>query len=47
MARVDRSGATQNATRDPELDIVVENWDRLSAVVRAGILALVKASVER
>jgi hypothetical protein len=42
-ASVDHSGATQNATGDPELSIVVEAWERLPAAVRQAILLMVKA----
>lgn len=43
---VDRSSATQNATHDPDLDVVVEAWGRLPAAVRAGIVAMVQAAVK-
>jgi hypothetical protein len=36
--------ATQSAPSDPDLDVVVKAWDTLPTAVRAGILAMVKAS---
>jgi len=41
---VDHSSATQNATPDPDLDVVVEAWGRLPDAVRGAILTMVRAT---
>ncbi len=37
---------TKNDTKDPDLALVFEAWPELSEAVRAGIVALIRASCE-
>jgi hypothetical protein len=39
-----QSTATESATFEPALVVIVDAWDRLPEAVRAGIVAMVKAS---
>ncbi len=39
----DHSGATQNATRDPDLTMVIGVWERLPKNIRKAIVAMVEA----
>ena len=45
MSDSGRSHPTPEAPTDPDLALIVERWEQLPEAVRAGIVAMIRASV--